>query len=889
MSKINIEKVYNPKNIEEKLYKFWLEGNYFHAEVNSEKKPFTIVIPPPNVTGILHMGHALQGTLQDTLIRYYRNNNYESLWMPGTDHAGIATQNVVENELAKEGLSKEELGREKFIEETWKWKEKHGNIIRAQWEKLGCSCDWERDRFTLDEGLSRAVKVVFVKLYEKDLIYRGNYIVNWCPRCITAISDQEVDKIETHGYLWYIKYPLKEENIFITVATTRPETMLGDTAVAVNPDDERYKHLIGKKVILPLLNREIEIISDSYVEEEFGTGAVKVTPAHDSNDFEMGTRHDLKQIVIMDERGIMTDNAGKNYAKMDRFECRDKVIQDLKRAKLLEKIEDYTHAVGKCSRCKTIIEPSLSLQWFVKMKPLAERAIEGVRKGEIKFFPKKWEDDYFNWMENIRDWCISRQLWWGHRIPVWYCEECGEIIVKLEEPDECDKCSGKNLRQDEDVLDTWFSSWLWPFSTMGWPDDTAELNYFYPTSVLVSGYDILFFWIARMIIAGYEFMDEKPYSYVYITGMIKDELGRWMSKSLGNGIDPLEMIEQYGADSVRYSLVALSTEGQDIKLSKTKFEMGRNFSNKIWNAFRFLMTYRNTIGASIPENINFQEELSDRWILSRLEMTTLAIKEYFKEFKLNEALYAIYNFIWHEYCDWYIELIKERLYAEDKESAAVLLNKIAIPVFEKAMFLLHPFMPFITEKIWQSFETNGNRKSIMITNECTTFSGTIDEKAVESLKLIQEIITVIRNIRGEMNVPPEKKADVIIVLDNEKEKEVLKKYENYFHRLAKTNIMKLVESYSHQEIAASGIVRNIEIYLPLEDLIDIEKEKSRLQKEINRLQQQVEIVIKKLSNENFLNKAPAEIIEKEKNKKSNYELTLDKIKKNLDILLGVKK
>jgi len=881
----DVDKVYNPKKVEEKLYKYWLEGNYFHAESHPDRKPFTIVIPPPNITGILHMGHALQGTLQDTLTRYHRIHNYEALWMPGTDHAGIATQNVVEKELLKKGIKKEKLGREKFLKEMWEWKEKHGNIIRSQWEKLGCSCDWERERFTLDDGLSKAVKEVFVRLYEKGLIYRGKYIVNWCPRCITAISDQEVDKCEIQGHLWYIKYPLKNKSGFITVATTRPETMLGDTAVAVNPNDEKYKQLIGGKVILPLVDREIEIIEDEFVDKEFGTGIVKVTPAHDPNDFEIGNRHNLERIVIMDEHGVMTEDAGKNYEGMDRFKCRKKVIKDLENRGLLEKTENYTHSVGKCSRCNTIIEPSLSTQWFVKMKPLAEKAIEGVRTGEIKFFPKKWEDDYFNWMENIRDWCISRQLWWGHRIPVWYCKDCGAVLVKREVPRYCDKCSSSNLRQDEDVLDTWFSSWLWPFSTMGWPNETPELGYFYPTTVLVSGYDILFFWIARMIIAGYEFTCKKPYTHVYITGMIKDELGRWMSKSLGNGIDPIEMIDKYGADSVRYSLVALSTEGQDIKLSKTKFEMGRNFSNKIWNAFRFLMTKRKELDTEIPEGKNPEKDLSDRWILSRLEKTTSDIEKYFKVYKLNEALYSIYNFIWHEYCDWYIEIIKDKISSDDKENSTLLLNKIAIPVFEKSIFLLHSFMPFITEEIWQNLAVNGKRKSIMRTIESETFKGEIDEEAEKSMKLIQDIITIIRNIRGEMNVPPDKRADVIIVTDDEKKQSIFKRYERYFYRLGKTAKIEFVKSYCHSGIAASGLIKDVEIYLPLEELIDIEKEKNRLKKELNRFQELIESVNKKLSNSAFIKKAPAEVIEREKNKKAHYELTFNKIKNNLNILM----
>jgi valyl-tRNA synthetase len=881
-----IDKVYDPKKVEEKWYKFWLEGNFFHAKPNPEKEPFTIVIPPPNITGILHMGHALQGTLQDTLIRYHRIHNYESLWMPGTDHAGIGTENVVERELLKKGVKKEDLGREKFIEKVWEWKEKHGNIIRSQWEKLGCSCDWERDRFTFDEGLSRAVREVFVKLYEKGLIYRGKYIVNWCPRCMTAISDQEVDKVEVQGHLWYMKYPLENSDEFIRVATTRPETMLGDTAVAVNPDDKRFKKLIGKTAILPLINRKIKIIGDKAVDPKFGTGAVKVTPAHDPNDFEISNRHNLERIEVIDTFGIMTENAGKEYTGMDRFECRKKVVDDLKNQGLLDKIDEYTHSVGKCSRCNTIIEPLLSMQWFVKMKPLAEKAIEEVKNGEIKFYPKKWEDDYFRWMENIRDWCISRQLWWGHRIPVWYCQDCSEIIVDREEPKVCKKCSSRNLKQNEDVLDTWFSSWLWPFSTMGWPNDTPELRYFYPTTVLVSGYDILFFWIARMIMAGYEFTEKKPYSDVYITGMIKDEFGRWMSKSLGNGIDPIEMIGQYGADSVRYSLVALATEGQDIKLSKSKFEMGRNFSNKIWNALRFLLVAKNEIGTDFPENKSPQKDLSDRWIMSRLEKMTNEVKKCFKVYKLNEALLSIYDFIWHEYCDWYIELIKERISQENKVESSLLLNKIAIPIFEKAIFLLHPFMPFITEEIWQNLSANGQRKSIMITGENETFVGEIDEDAEKSMKLIQDIITIIRNIRGEMNVPPEKIAKVIIVTKDKEIQNILKNYESYFYRLAKTSEIKVVQYYSNPGISATGVLKDVEIYVPLEELIDIEKEKNRLEKELNKLEYHIEDVNKKLNNDNFIKKAPTEVIEKEKSKMTDFISKYEKIKFNLNILIG---
>ncbi|MFC1557980.1 valine--tRNA ligase [candidate division KSB1 bacterium] len=888
MDDINIEKVYDPKRIEEKCYKYWLEGNYFHTETNDKKKPFTIVIPPPNITGVLHMGHALQGTLQDSLTRYHRMRNYESLWMPGTDHAGIATQNVVEKELAKKGLTKEDLGREKFIEEMWDWKVKHGNIIRSQWEKLGCSCDWERERFTLDEGLSRAVREVFVRLYKKGLIYRGKYIVNWCPRCVTAISDQEVNRIETAGHLWHINYPLKDGSGFVSVATTRPETMLGDTAVAVNPNDERYKKLIGKIVLLPLVNREIPVVADDAVETEFGTGAVKVTPAHDPADFDIGNRHNLERIIIMDSRGIMTEEAGKQYSGMDRDECRKKVVEDLQNLGHLLKIEDYTHSVGRCSRCKSVIEPSLSIQWFVKMKPLAERAIKGVRKGEIVFYPKKWEDDYYNWMENIRDWCISRQLWWGHRIPVWYCQDCGELTVEYEDTKKCGSCKSSRIKQDADVLDTWFSSWLWPFSTMGWPDKTPELNYYYPTTVLVSGYDILFFWIARMIMAGYEFLDEKPYSHVYITGMIKDELGRWMSKSLGNGIDPLEMIDCYGADSVRYSLVALATEGQDIKLSKTKFEMGRNFGNKIWNAFRFLAAKRDEVGTETVEDTEITLDLSDKWILSRLEKVTNDVTTCFNNYKLNEALHSIYNFIWHEYCDWYIELVKNRITAQNREYSACLLNNIAVPIFEKALFLIHPFMPFITEEIWQNLGENCTRKSIMVTMEDETFTGTVDEDAESIMNLLQDIISEIRTIRGEMNVPAVKKADVIIVTRDENEEKIIKNYESYVQRLAKTAEIKLVKSYSNPGIAASGIAKGVEIYLPLEGLIDITKEKIRLEKDISRFEYIINSIDNKLTNENFLKRAPADVIVNEKNKKVEIEITYNKIKNNLCILTGKK-
>ncbi len=715
-----IEKIYDPHSVEKRIYAYWLQGDYFRASANPRKKPFTIMMPPPNVTGVLHMGHALQGTLQDALIRFHRMEGFEALWQPGTDHAGIATQNVVERQLAKKNLKKEDLGREKFLEEVWKWKEQHGNIIRQQWERLGCSCDWKRDRFTMDEGLSRAVREVFVTLYEKELIYRGKYLINRCVRCKTAISDEEVKYQEVSGNLWTLKYPLKDSDESIHVATTRPETMLGDTAVAVHPDDERYKNSIGKVVVLPLVNREIPVIADPHVDPKFGTGAVKVTPAHDPNDFAMGERHNLPKVVVIDENGFMTPEAGAAYAGLERMKARKKVVQDLKKVNLLAKTEDHVHSVGHCTRCGQVIEPLISTQWFVRMKPLAEKAIAAVRDGDIVFHPKRWEKIYFDWLENIRDWCISRQLWWGHRIPVWYCGDCGAVLASRVDPVKCSGCSGKNIVQEEDVLDTWFSSWLWPFSTLGWPDKNDDLAYFYPTSVLVSGYDIIFFWIARMIMAGLEFMDVKPYETVYITGMIKDEQGRWMSKSLGNGIDPIEMIKQYGADSVRYSLVALATEGQDIRLSKDKFEMGRNFANKVWNTFRFLHAKREELGGG--QEISPEPELMDSWILSRTAKTLTTVKQCFYSYRLNEGLLTMYSFLWHEYCDWYLELLKNRLARVTAEERRALLTAIAIPIFENFLKILHPFMPFLTEEIWQLLG-GGGRQSIMISKISKDFDG----------------------------------------------------------------------------------------------------------------------------------------------------------------------
>jgi valyl-tRNA synthetase len=712
----DIPKVYEPHAIEEKWYGFWLEKNFFHAEPDPDKKPYCIVIPPPNVTAQLHMGHAFNNTIQDIFIRYHRMLGEQAMWMPGTDHAGIATQNVVERSLREEeGVTRHDLGREKFVERVWEWKKLYGSTIVNQLKRLGCSCDWERERFTMDEGLSRAVMEVFVRLYEKGLIYRGKYIINWCPRCLTALSDEEAEHQDHEGNLWHIRYPIKDSNAHIVVATTRPETMLGDTAVAVNPYDERYRDLVGKTVILPVIGREMPVVADEHVDPSFGTGLVKVTPAHDPNDYWIGQRHELEFVNVLNEDATMNENAGP-YENYDRFKCREELVEELKEKGLLEKVEAHSHAVAHCQRCDTILEPFLSEQWFVKAKPLAEPALEAVLDRRIKFYPEKWTKVYVGWMENIRDWCISRQLWWGHRIPVYYCDGCGHMMVKVEAPSECEKCSSGAIRQDEDVLDTWFSSWLWPFSTMGWPGKTPELDYFYPTQLLATAAEIIFFWVARMIMAGIEFMGDIPFSEIYINGTVRDEIGRKMSKSLGNGIDPLEMIEQYSADSVRFSLMMLAAEGQDINLSASRFEMGRNLSNKIWNAYRLLamnmegepLGQRPAEVADIPG-----EELADHWIISRYYQTVAAVTEGLDGYRLHDAIASIYDFFWHDYCDYYLELIKARVGRDSSSESREVPLQIAVGVMEGCMRLLHPFMPFISEEIWQALD--GHRfVSIMI-------------------------------------------------------------------------------------------------------------------------------------------------------------------------------
>ncbi|MFC1724527.1 valine--tRNA ligase [candidate division KSB1 bacterium] len=875
-----IPKVYDPKDVEGRIYEFWMENELFKANNESSKKPFTIVLPPPNVTGILHMGHALQNTIQDTIIRFRRMEGYEALWLPGTDHAGIATQNVVEKKLLEEGKTKEDLGRDKFLEEVWKMKEQHGSIIINQMKLLGSSLDWSRLRFTMDEMLSKAVREAFVTLYEQGLVYKGKYIVNWCPRCHTAISDEEVNHIELESNLWYVRYPVKGTKEHITVATTRPETIMGDVAVAMHPDSDLYKKYKDKLVILPITGREAPIIADELVDPKFGTGALKITPSHDPVDFDIGRKHGLEGICVIDDRGFMNDKAGEKYRGLERNEARKRAVEELKEKSLLEKIELYTHSVGHCQRCTTVIEPYLSDQWFVKMKPLAEKSIDAVKKGDIKFVQQRWEKVFFDWMNNIRDWCISRQLWWGHRIPVWYCKSCGEVIVSRDDPAECPKCKSAELEQDSDVLDTWFSSWLWPFSTLGWPEKTKDMQFFYPTSILVSGYDIIFFWIARMIMAGLWFCDKEPYSHVFFTAMIKDKIGRIMSKSLGNGIDPIDMIEQFGADSVRYSLVALSTEGQDIRLSEEKFEMGRNFGNKLWNTFRFLKSNLDKCNNPDIKGETPEYELADKWIISKVNRTIEKVKDCFENYKLNEALMSIYNFIWHDYCDWYLELVKLRLDEKNPVLSCLVLAKIAIPVFEKALKILHPFMPFLTEEIWQRLSIE-KRQSIMVAPIDFINEGFIDPDAKYEMELIQDAIYGIRNIRGEMNIMPNKEVPVAIKSDKEEILEIIENNKKYFEKLAKVNKIKTGVDIVKSPQSASSIHKELEIYIPLKGIIDFEFENKRLSKELKRIEGALNGINKKLTNNAFLEKAPEDVIEKERQKSQDYSVKLEKLQQIL--------
>jgi len=878
----NIAKTYDPKQVEERLYNEWMEKGYFRAEIDHNKTPFTIVIPPPNITGQLHMGHALDNTIQDILIRWKRMQGYCALWLPGTDHASIATEAKIVESMAKEGLTKEMIGREKFLERAWKWKRVYGGRIVEQLKKLGSSCDWSRERFTMDEGLSKAVKEVFIRLYKKGLIYRGERIINWCPKCNTSISDAEVEYEEKDGSFWHIRYPVKDSDEYIVIATTRPETMLGDTAVAVHPEDERYKHLVGKTVILPLINREIPIIADEYVDKEFGTGAVKITPAHDPNDFEVGLRHNLPQIRVMNDDATMNEYAGQ-YQGMDRYEARKKIVEDLKELGLLVKIEGHTHNVGTCYRCSTVIEPIISKQWFVRMKPLAGPAIEVVKNGTIKFVPDRFSKIYFNWMENIQDWCISRQLWWGHRIPAYYCQECGYMEVAAEGPDVCPQCGSTRIEQDPDTLDTWFSSALWPFSTLGWPEQTEDLKYFYPTDVLVTGYDIIFFWVARMIFSGMEQMGKEPFKYVFIHGIVRDALGRKMSKSLGNGIDPLEVIDKYGTDALRFALTIGNSPGNDLRFSDEKVESSRNFANKIWNASRFvLMNFDDDIDFSKVDSNKFT--VADRWILSRINSVVKEVTENMDKFEIGIALQKLYDFIWEEFCDWYIELVKPRLY--DKESNTRLEAQYVLNyVLGTAMKLLHPFMPFITEEIYQHLI--GSDESIMISRwpEYREDHNFPDDE--EKMALIMDAIRSIRNTRAEMNVPVSRKAKVIFVAGDESKKSILSQAESFIQRLAGvSDVVIQPDRNGIPSNAVSSIIAGAEIYIPLEDLIDIDKEIERLEKEKANLEKELERVNNKLANQGFVAKAPTKVVEEEREKKKKYQEMYDKVMERLN---GLKK
>ena len=848
-----LEKVYDPKQVEDRTYAFWLEKNYFHADAESEKPPYTIVIPPPNITGQLHMGHALDNTLQDVLIRWRRMQGYEALWLPGTDHAGIATQIKVEEELrTKEGLTRYDLGREKFLQRVWQWKEKYGNRIVEQQKKMGASCDWSRSRFTMDEGCSKAVRETFCELYDKGLIYKGSRIINWCPHCLTALSDAEVEYVDKPGHLWYIRYPLSDGSGDIVVATTRPETMMGDTGVAVNPEDEKFKHLIGKTCILPIMNREIPIVGDEYCEIGFGTGAVKMTPAHDPNDFEVGLRHNLEVIRVIADDGTINENGGK-YNGMDRYECRKAIVKDLEEQGYLIKTEPYSHNVGTCYRCHNDVEPLISAQWFVKMEPLAKEAIRVVNDGTIKFVPERFTKTYINWMENVHDWCISRQLWWGHQIPAWYCDECGHINVKREDPTECEKCGCKHLTREEDVLDTWFSSALWPFSTMGWPDtNAADLNYWYPTSVMVTGYDIIFFWVARMIFSGMEQMKKEPFKTVFIHGLVRDDKGRKMSKSLGNGIDPLEMADKYGADALRFNLITGNSPGNDMRFYVEKCEAMRNFCNKIWNASRFVMMNLTIDHVELPEKL----ELEDKWILSKLNTLIREVTDNMDAFELGVASAKIYDFIWDNYCDWFIELTKNRLNSDDPAARENAQNVLCYVLIE-TLKLLHPFMPFITEEIWQALPHEGEFLMLSKWPEYNEkFSFPAEEEAMQT---VIEAITAIRARRNEMNVAPSKKVHYTVSTANEAS---FTAGIPFFTRLASASDVTIVPADA--AIDADGKVEvdthAARIFMPLAELVDFEKELARIAKEKANAEKQLAGIENKLSNQGFLAKAPEAVV-----------------------------
>ncbi|WP_195451116.1 valine--tRNA ligase [Anaeromassilibacillus sp. 1001302B_160321_C8] len=846
-----LAKTYDPQEVEDRIYDFWLNGGYFHATVDPEKKPYTIVIPPPNITGQLHMGHAMDETLQDILIRWRRMQGYSALWLPGTDHASIATEAKIVEAMRQEGLTKEDLGREKFLERAWAWKEKYGGRIVEQLKKLGSSCDWERERFTMDEGCNKAVREVFVRLYNKGLIYRGERIINWCPHCKTSISDAEVEFAEKDGNFWHIRYPFKDGSGYLELATTRPETMLGDTAVAVHPDDPRYKDIVGKMLILPLVGREIPVIADTYVEQDFGTGVVKITPAHDPNDFEVGLRHNLEIINVMNDDGSINENGGK-FAGMPGLEARKQIVKELEEQGFLVRIEPIKHNVGSCYRCHTVVEPRVSKQWFVKMEPLAKPAIECVRDGRVRFIPERMEKIYFNWMENIKDWCISRQLWWGHRIPAWYCEDCGETIVAMDAPHTCPKCGSEKLHQDEDTLDTWFSSALWPFSTLGWPDQTEDLKYFYPTDTLVTGYDIIFFWVARMIFSGMEHMGEPPFKTVFIHGLIRDAQGRKMSKSLGNGIDPLEVIAQYGADALRFTLVTGNSPGNDLRFSQEKVEASRNFANKIWNASRFILM--NIDGHDVPNQLPEKLALEDKWIVNQFNQVVKEVTDNLEHFEIGIAVQKLYDFLWDELCDWYIEIAKIRLQSSD-ESAAQAARQVLVWVMTGTLQLLHPFMPYITEEIWQSLPHEG--ESIMVSKWPVYEEAHCFQQAASDMQGIMDVIRAVRNRRSEMNVPPSRKTHLYIATAAEK---VFQEGAPIIERLAFANGVEIGPAFEI-EGAVNIVTSGAKAYIPMDELVDKKAELARLTKELESAQKQYATTQQKLSNEKFLSKAPENVVE----------------------------
>ncbi len=879
-----LDKRYDPKDIESKWYDYWIEKEYFKAESKSDKPSYCIVIPPPNVTGSLHIGHALDMTLQDIMIRWKRMSGFNTLWLPGTDHAGIATQNVVEKDLKARGEDRHKLGREKFIEKVWEWKKLYGGTITNQLRSMGASCDWSRERFTLDEGLSRAVREVFVRLYEEDLIYRGDYIINWCPRCHTALSDLEVEHEDKQGKLYYIKYNYVYEDGYVIVATTRPETYLGDTAVAVNPDDDRYKDLIGKTVRLPIINRDIPIIADEFVDSSFGTGAVKVTPAHDPNDFEMGQRHDLPSIKIMTGDAKMSEEAGP-YAGQDRYECRENILKDLENIGHLEQSKDHDMAIGHCYRCKTIVEPYLSKQWFVKIKPMAEEAIKAVKEGDVKIIPAGWENSYFDWMKNIKDWCIFRQIWWGHRIPVWYCKKCEEVNVSRETPSAC-KCGSSNLVQDEDVLDTWFSSGLWPFSTLGWPDKTDDLKTFYPTSVLITGFDILFFWVARMIMMGLKFMDTQPFDHVYIHALIRDSDGRKMSKSTGNVVDPLQLTEQYGTDAVRFTLAAYAAQGRDIKFSEQRVEGYKLFLNKIWNVARFISmnVEEGEVVTSIKEisgeGSKASLSLADRWMLSRLSSVCTEVNQALEEYRFNDSASIIYQFIWHEICDWYVEMIKPALYSDDDNLKKSAISTL-VHVFEGALSLLHPFMPFITEEIWQQLPCNKETDSLCIRKYPTAIDGIEDKDSEKKMSIVMDVVSGLRSIRGELNISPSVELKVLIKT-GEGVEAVLRENLQYVAKLAKAVDVEIGKDITAPKNAAVAVQSDMEIFVPLEGIIDVDAEVARLNKEYKKIEKELMFIKKKLANEEFISKAPKAVVEENRAKYEEYRDKLNGIQSGID-------